>query len=93
VDKKLWRAVLFVRLSGRGFESRRSRQYFASLLTLLGACEFLYDLTAFPGFELFSRIFHELGEPAGQFVNALRLPSLDGLVWNQFRANPDSGCT
>ena len=53
---------------GRGFESRRSRQSLPSLLTLLGASELLDDLTALPGFELFTRIFHEFCEPAGQFV-------------------------
>src|ERR1700733_14724386 len=63
------------------------------LLTLLGACEFLNDLTAFPGFDLFARIFHEFREPAGQFVNALGLSSLNRLVWNQFRAAPDGGPT
>ena len=78
---------------GRGFDSRRSRQSFPLLLTLLGACEFLDDLTALPGFELFACIFHEFGEPASQFVNTLRLPSLNRLGWNQFRADPDGGRT
>jgi hypothetical protein len=59
------------------------------LLTLFGACEFLNNLTSFPSFNLFSRIFHEFREPAGQFVNAPRLPSLNRLGRNQFRANPD----
>jgi hypothetical protein len=44
---------------------------FSSLLALLGAREFLYDLTAFPRFELFTPIFRDFGEPTGQFVNAL----------------------
>jgi hypothetical protein len=42
--------------SSRGFESRRSRQYFRLLLTLLGTREFLNDLSAFPGFDPFARI-------------------------------------
>jgi hypothetical protein len=86
-----WNAWLLRR--GRGFESRRSRQYSPLLLTLLSTGEFLYNLTAFPGFKLFARIFHEFGEPAGQFVNALRLPSFNRLGWNQFRADTDGGCT
>ena len=38
------------------------------LFTLFGSCEFLYDLAAFPSFDLFACIFHQLGEPARQFV-------------------------
>jgi hypothetical protein len=73
--------------------SRCPRHYFRLLLTLLGGCEFLNDLTAFPGFDLFPRIFHESRESACQFVNALRLPSLNRFGWNQFCADADSGRT
>jgi hypothetical protein len=79
-----------------GFESCRRRQSFPSLLTLLTllrACELLYDLAAFSGFELFARVLHEFCEPAGQLVNTLRLPSLNCLSRNQFRAHPDCGGT
>ena len=76
---------------GRGFEPRRSLRYSRSLLTLLGACEFLYDLTTFPGFELFACIFHELCESACQLMNPLRLPPLNRLGWNQFGADPIGG--
>jgi len=64
-----------------------------SLLTLLGAREFLNDLTAFPCLDLFPRVFYELCESAGQFMDALRLSSLDRLVWDQFRADTDGGRT
>jgi hypothetical protein len=54
--------------------------------TFLGSRVFLDDLTLFPGFDLVASVFHKLREPPGQFVNALRLPSLNGLGWNQFGA-------
>jgi hypothetical protein len=50
---------------------------FRLFLTLLAAGEFLNNLTAFPGFDLFACIFHKFCEPAGQFVNRLRLPAFD----------------
>jgi len=61
------------------------------LFTLLGSCEFLHDLAAFPGFDLFPCVFHKSGESSGQFVNALQLPSCNRFGRNRFCANPDGG--
>src|SRR6516165_3362301 len=59
------------------------------LLTVLGSRVSLDDEAQLPFFYLLASILYELCEAAGQFSNAISLPPLNGLGWNQFCAHSD----